>query len=162
MRAGRPVLALLVGGGVLSGCLGAVPLKPRAYDEAVRVESVAVDFRPDGSGVLDLGLSVGNPSSDAASVSSVDFELRVDGRRVAVGAQQVSVALAPEVRLPLRVFFPLASERATGGPEPVRREVRVRGGVVLRFGGTERRAPFADARVLPLAFVPPLEGPEGN
>jgi hypothetical protein len=162
MRAGRAVLALLLGGGVLSGCLGTTPLRPRAYAEAVRVESVAVDFRSDGSGVLDLALDVGNPSSDAATVSSVDFELRVDGRRVAVGAQQVAAALAPDARLPLRVLFPLASERATGGPEPLPRDVRVRGGVVLRFGGTERRAPFEDARVLPLAWVPPLTGPEGD
>jgi hypothetical protein len=160
-RVRRAVVALLCGG-VLSGCLGSVPFRPRAYDEAVRVDSVAVDFRPDGSGVLDLGLEVANPSSDAASVSSVDFELRVDGRRVAAGVQQVAVALPSDERLPLRVFFPLASEGATGGVEPVARRVRVSGGVVLRFGGTERRAPFDDARVLPLAYVPPLNGPEGN
>ncbi len=161
MRARHGVLALLVGG-ALSGCLGAVPLQPRAYERAVRVESVALDFRPDGTGVLDLGLDVGNPSSDAATVASVDFELRVDGRRVAVGAQQVATALGPDARLPVRVFFPLASERATGNGKPVPRQVRVRGGVVLRFGGTERRAPFEDARVLPLAWVPPLEGPDGD
>ncbi|MCY1016548.1 hypothetical protein [Pyxidicoccus sp. MSG2] len=157
----RAVVALLCGG-VLSGCLGSVPFRPRAYDEAVRVDSVAVDFRPDGSGVLDLGLEVANPSSDAASVSSVDFELRVDGRRMAAGVQQVAVALPSDGRLPLRVFFPLASESATGGAEPVARRVRVSGGVVLRFGGTERRAPFDDTRVLPLAYVPPLNGPEGG
>ncbi|MFP2912378.1 hypothetical protein ACLESD_46625, partial [Pyxidicoccus sp. 3LFB2] len=78
----RAVVALLLGG-VLSGCLGSVPLRPRAYEAAVRVESVAVDFRPDGSGVLDLALEVANPSSDAASVSAVDFELR--GGRAARG-----------------------------------------------------------------------------
>jgi hypothetical protein len=161
MRVRPAVLALLVGG-ALSGCLGAVPLRPRAYDTAVRVDAVAVDFRQDGTGVLDLGLEVHNPSSDAATVASVDFELRVDGRRVAVGAQQVTSALGPDARLPVRVFFPLASPRATGGGEPVPRQVRVRGGVVLRFGGTERRAPFEDARVLSLAWVPPLEGPGGD
>ncbi|MCP3139029.1 DUF4424 domain-containing protein [Pyxidicoccus xibeiensis] len=161
MRSRRAVLALLAGG-VLSGCLGAVPFRPRAYDAAVRVEAVAVDFRPDGSGVLDLALEVGNPASDAASVSSVDFELWVDGRRVASGAQQVAVALAEEGRIPLRVLFPLASEPITAGTEPVARAVRVRGGVVLRFGGTERRAPFQDERVLRLAYVPPLSGPDGD
>lgn len=158
----RGAAVALLCGGLLSGCLGSVPFRPRAYDEAVRVESVAVDFRPDGSGMLDLALEVANPSSDAASVSAVDFELRVDGRRVAAGVQQVAVALAPDGRMPLRVLFPLAGESATGGAEPVARQVRVSGGVVLRFGGTERRAPFSDRRVLSLAHVPPLQGPEGD
>ncbi|QSQ19941.1 hypothetical protein JY651_32285 [Pyxidicoccus parkwayensis] len=155
------MLALLCGG-LLSGCLGSVPLRPRAYDEAVRVDAVAVDFKPDGSGVLDLSLRVTNPSSDAASVSSVDFELRVDGRRVASGTQQVAVALSPEGAVPLRVFFPLASEPSPGGAEPEARKVRVTGGVVLRFGGTERRAPFDVTRSLSLSHVPPLNGPEGD
>lgn len=162
MRARGALFALVCG--VLAGCLGAAPLRPRAYDTAVRVESVAVDFRPDGSGVLDLALEVANPSSDAATLASVDFELRVDGRRVAVGAQQVAEALAPDARVPLRVLFPLASERPTGAGagEPAPRSVVVRGGVVLRFGGTERRAPFQDARALRLAWVPPPRGPDGD
>lgn len=161
----RPVrfaaLAALLGA-VLAGCLGSVPFRPRAYDEAVRVKEVAVDFKPDGSGLLDLALDVANPSSDAASVSSVDFELRVDGRRVASGAQQVATALAADARVPLRVLFPLAGEPTPGAAEPEAHTVRVTGGVVLRFGGTERRAPFDDTRVLRLAHVPPLNGPEGD
>ncbi|NMO14810.1 hypothetical protein HPC49_00840 [Pyxidicoccus fallax] len=163
MRARRAVLALLCGG-ALSGCLGSVPLRPRAYDEAVRVESVAVDFRPDGSGVLDVALEVTNPASEAATVAAVDFELRVDGRKVATGAQQVATALGPDAKLPLRVLFPLASEPATGAgvAEAAPRTVLVRGGVVLRFGGTERRAPFQDARRLTLAFVPPPRGPDSD
>jgi hypothetical protein len=112
--------------------------------------------------VLDLALQVTNPSSDAASVSSVDFELRVDGRRVASGTQQVAVALTQDGPMPLRVFFPLASEPTPGSAEPEAHQVRVTGGVVLRFGGTERRAPFDDTRVLQLAHVPPLNGPEGD
>ncbi|MBZ4415012.1 hypothetical protein [Myxococcus sp. RHSTA-1-4] len=165
MRARRAVLALLCGG-VLSGCLGSVPFRPRAYDEAVRVESVAVDFRPEGSGVLDLALEVSNPSSDAATLASVDFELRVDGRRVAVGSQQVASALGPDARLPLRVLFPLATDPVTGAGAdagaPALRNVTVRGGVVLRFGGTERRAPFQDERRLRLDWVPPPQGPDAD
>jgi hypothetical protein len=161
MRAGRALVAL-VGGAALSGCLGAVPFHPRAYDEAVRVKSLGVDFKQDGTGLVDLELEVHNPSSDAAALTGVDFELSVDGRRVAVGAQQVGAALAPDGMAPLRVLFPLASERATGSAEPVARRVRVTGGVVLRFGGTERRAAFEARRVLKLAWVPPLAGPESD
>ncbi|MFP2929737.1 hypothetical protein ACLESO_31995, partial [Pyxidicoccus sp. 3LG] len=108
MRSRRAVVALLCGG-VLSGCLGSVPFRPRAYDEAVRVEAVAVDFRPDGSGVLDLDLEVSNPSSDAATLSAVDFELWVDGRRVASGAQQVAAgAGGGRTHGRCGVLFPLA------------------------------------------------------
>jgi hypothetical protein len=155
-------LAALVCGTVLSGCLGAVPFRPRAYDEAVRVRDVVVDFKPDGTGLVDLDLEVHNPSSDAATLTGVDFELRVDGRRVAVGAQQVAAPLGPEATAPLRVLFPLAGETATGGAEAVARQVRVTGGVVLRFGGTERRATFEVKRELPLSWVPPPSGPESG
>ncbi|HZI11175.1 MAG TPA: hypothetical protein VE153_12365 [Myxococcus sp.] len=161
MRVRRALVALLCAG-ALPGCLGAVPLRPRAYDEAVRVKAVAVDFKPDGTGLVDLELEVHNPSSDAAILTGVDFELRVDGRRVAVGAQQVAAPLAPETTAPLRVLFPLAGEKSTGGTEAVARRVLVTGGVVLRFGGTERRAPFEAKRVLPLAWVPPPSGPESG
>jgi len=62
------------------------------------------------------------------------------------------------------VLFPLASEppTGTGASEVVLRNVTVRGGVVLRFGGTERRAPFQDERRLRLAYVPPPQGPDGD
>ncbi|QDE88574.1 hypothetical protein BHS06_06090 [Myxococcus xanthus] len=159
MRSRRAVILGLLGGGlVVSGCLGSVPFRPRAYEDAVRVVGFQVDFRQDGTGVLDLDLAVTNPASDAATLAAVDFTLRVDGRRVAVGTQQVAAPLAADGSAPLRVLFPLASARATGGPEPVPRRVQVEGGVVLRFGGTERRAPFKSERVLPLAWVPPLDG----
>jgi len=155
MGAARRALLALLAWALVSGCLGAVPLKPRAYDEAVRVEALAVDFRPDGSGVLDLDLEVTNPSSDAASLTSVDFELWVEGRRVATGAQLVDAALPPSGRAPLRVLFPLAAGRGVAVTEERPLEVRVRGGVVLRFGGTERRAPFRVQGSRKLSFVPP-------
>ncbi|MCP3103606.1 LEA type 2 family protein [Myxococcus sp. K15C18031901] len=154
MRTRRALLALLASV-ALPGCLGAVPLTPRAYDEAVRVEALAVDFRQDTSGVLDLDLSVTNPSSDAASLTSVDFELWVEGRRVATGAQLVDAALPPRGHVPLRVLFPLAAERVVPVTASHPLEVRVRGGVVLRFGGTERRAPFRVQGSRKLTFVPP-------
>ncbi|WP_141324238.1 LEA type 2 family protein [Myxococcus sp. AB025B] len=155
MRARLLVLgawAALVG----PGCLGAVPLKPRAYDEAVRVESLDVDFQADGSGLLDVGLQVRNPASDPATLTAVDFELWVDGRRVATGQQQVDAALPPQGEVPLRVLFPLAAERVAPVTGAV--PVRLRGGVVLRFGGTERRASFRAQGSRKLTHVPPLEG----
>lgn len=153
----RAVLVLAVGA-ALSGCLGVVPFQPRAYDEAARVEAVDLAFAKDGSGRLGLRLAVRNPASDAASLTRVDFELRVDGRRFAVGEQAVTVPLDPGGTTTLDVRFPLASQRATGGPQEVERRVEVRGGVVLRFGGgTERRAPFQDTRMLRLPWVPLAE-----
>ncbi|MFY1824804.1 LEA type 2 family protein [Myxococcus fulvus] len=145
-------LAALVG----PGCLGAVPLKPRAYDEAVRVESLDVDFQADGSGLLDVGLQVKNPASDPATLTSVDFELWVDGRRVATGQQHVDAALAPQGEVSVRVLFPLSAERVVPVTGAV--PVRLRGGVVLRFGGTERRASFRAQGSRKLTHVPPLEG----
>jgi hypothetical protein len=161
MHVRRALVALLCAS-ALSGCLGAVPFRPRAYDEAVRVKAVTVDFKVDGTGLVDLELEVHNPSPDAAILTGVDFELRVDGRRVAVGTQQVAAPLAPRATAPLRVLFPLAGEKPTGGSETVARRVLVTGGVVLRFGGTERRAAFEARRVLPLAWVPPPSGPESG
>ncbi|WP_342379100.1 LEA type 2 family protein [Myxococcus stipitatus] len=157
MRTRRELLGLLGGGVLASGCLGSAPFHPRAYEDAVRVESLAVDFAEDKSGLLDVGLQVKNPSSDAASVSFVDFELWVDGRRVASGQQQVDAALPPHAEIPLRVLFPLAAERVVAVPGTQALPVRVRGGVLLRFGTTERRAPFRVQGSLRLTHVPPLD-----
>ncbi|CAM4251935.1 hypothetical protein HRD49_08770 [Corallococcus exiguus] len=155
MRSRRAVLGLgLAGISCLSGCLGVVPFRPRAYDEAVRVEAMDVAFTRDGSGALTLKLQVGNPSSDAATLTRVDFDLRVDGRRVATGEQVMGVPLDGKGEVPLEVYFPLAVARGGGRPEPGSHVVRVEGGVVLRFGGSERRAPFRDTRSLDLAWVP--------
>lgn len=156
MRTRRALLVLLCGAAA-SGCLGSAPFRPRAYEDAVRVESLAVDFAEDKSGLLDLGLQVKNPSSDAASVSFVDFELWVDGRRVASGQQQVDAALPPNAEIPLRVLFPLAAERVVAVAGTQALAVRVRGGVLLRFGGTERRAPFRVQGSRRMTHVPPLD-----
>ncbi|RKG99660.1 LEA type 2 family protein [Corallococcus carmarthensis] len=156
MRSRRAVLGLL-GLAIalcLPGCLGVVPFSPRAYDEAVRVEAVDVAFTRDGSGALTLKLQVKNPSSDAATLTRVDFDLRVDGRRVATGEQVLGVPLDGQGEVPLEVSFPLAVARGGGRPEAGSHAVRVEGGVVLRFGGSERRAPFRDARSLEVAWVP--------
>ncbi|MFP2901014.1 hypothetical protein, partial [Corallococcus sp. 4LFB] len=112
MRSRRAVLgAGLAGLFLLSGCLGVVPFRPRAYDEAVRVEAVDLAFTRDGSGALTLKLQVRNPSSDAATLTRVDFDLRVDGRRVATGEQVLGVPLDGEGEVPLEVYFPLAVAR---------------------------------------------------
>ncbi|WP_375756725.1 hypothetical protein [Corallococcus exercitus] len=155
MRSRRAVLGpALAGLFLLSGCLGVVPFRPRAYDEAVRVEAVGVAFTRDGSGALTLKLQVANPSSDAATLTRVDFDLRVDGRRVATGEQVLGVPLDGQGQVPLEVSFPLAVARGGGRPETGSHAVRLEGGVVLRFGGSERRAPFRDARSLDIAWMP--------
>lgn len=155
MRSRRAVLGLGLGCALgLSGCLGVVPFSPRAYDEAVRVEAVDVAFTREGAGVLTLKLQVKNPSSDAATLVRVDFDLRVDGRRVATGEQVMGVPLDGHGEVPLEVRFPLAVARGGGRPERCSHAVRVAGGVVLRFGGSERRAPFQDARSLDIAWMP--------
>jgi hypothetical protein len=154
MRALGVALGLLL----LAGCRG-VPWRPQAYDEAVRVEALELRFAPDGSGLLTLKLEVRNPSSDLALVTGVDFDLAVDGRRLAVGLQQVEVALGAD-GLPkaVEVSFPLVSQGAAGSASHVHHQVRLRGGVLLRYGPrTERRATFQVERVMELPWLPPPE-----
>ncbi|XXF79344.1 hypothetical protein P2318_06215 [Myxococcaceae bacterium GXIMD 01537] len=152
MRLRAAVVGLL-----LTGCVG-VPWRPDAMQEAAQVEALDVRFQSDGSGALDVRLAVSNPTSDDATLGGVDFELVLDGRRFAVGAQALDVPLAAAARHTLELRFPLSSARTTGRGLAVYRAVRLTGGVVMRFGTTERRAPFRDERVKRLAWVP-LEEP---
>ncbi|RKG91606.1 hypothetical protein [Corallococcus terminator] len=155
MRSRRAVLGLVLGSAVIgSACLGVVPFQPRAYDEAVRVEAVDLTFTREGTGTLTLKLKVKNPSSDAASLTRADIDLRVDGQRMITGEQVMVVPLDGQSEVPLELSFPLAVPRSAARPEPTSHAVRVEGGVVLRFGGSERRAPFRDARVLGIAWMP--------
>jgi hypothetical protein len=146
---------------LLAGCRG-VPWRPEAYDSAARVEALELSFAPDGTGLLTLRLEVRNPSSDAALLTGVDFELVVDGRRLAVGLQQVAVPLS-EDGLPhsVELSFPLVSEGALGpGKTLLQRKVRLSGGALLRYGAnTERRAPFQLERMLRLPWLPLPEPP---
>lgn len=154
MRALGAVLGLLL----LAACRG-VPWRPEAYEEAVRVEALGLRFAPDGSGLLTLKLEVRNPSSDPAVLAGVDFDLAVDGRRLAVGLQQVEAALGEDGRArEVEVSFPLVSQGATGSASHLSHQVRVRGGVLLRYGPrTERRAAFQGERVMQLPWLPPPE-----
>ncbi|WP_225409833.1 hypothetical protein [Stigmatella hybrida] len=145
------LLALLL----LAGCRG-VSLSPVAFDEAAHVEALALSFQPDGSGLLTFRLAVHSPTSESPLLTAVDFELMVEGQRLATGLQGVEVPL--EGGGPARtveVRFPLVSGEAPGSPSPVARQVQLRGGVSLRYGGrTVRRAPFRAERLLPLPWVP--------
>jgi len=131
----------------LSGCAG-VTLRPHALDKAVRVEAVGLAFNPKGEGELTLRLEVENPTFWDAEMTGVDFELRLDGRRYAVGTRGVSQKLAADERRTLTVSFPLRSEPSS--PEAPTRTwlVEVGGGVALTFGDTVRLMPFrAERRV---------------
>jgi hypothetical protein len=144
---------------LLAGCRG-VPWRPEAYDDAVRVEAMELSFSRGGTGLLTLRLEVRNPSSDAAVLTAVDFELVVDGRRLAAGLQQVSVPLTEDgPPHSVEVFFPLVSEGAVDPRQNVLlRKVRVSGGALLRYGAsTERRAPFQLERMQKLPWVPQPE-----
>ncbi len=140
----------------LSGCAG-VTLRPRALDEAVKVEEVGLAFTPEGAGELTLRLEVENPTFWDAEVTGVDFELRMDGRRYAVGTRGVSQPLASDERRTLTVSFPLRSE-PTGSDVPPRTwRVEVGGGVALNFGGeTVRLLPFRAERTLRLLYFRPV------
>ncbi len=154
MRALGVVLGLVL----LSGCRG-VSLRPEAYEAAVRVKALDLRFAPDGSGLLTLKLEVRNPSSDLALLTGVDFELAVDGRRLAVGLQEVEVALGEDGQpQEVEVSFPLVSQGATGSASHLSHQVRVSGGVLLRYGPrTERRATFRVERDMQLPWLPPPE-----
>jgi hypothetical protein len=151
-------LGLALGLLLLAGCRG-VPWRPQAYDAAVRVEALDLRFAPDGSGLLTLKLEVRNPSSDLALMTGVDFDLAVDGRRLAVGLQQVEVALGEDgLAQAVEVSFPLVSQGAAGSVSHVHHAVRLSGGVVLRYGPrTERRATFQVERTMALPWLPPPE-----
>jgi hypothetical protein len=142
----------------LSGCRG-VPLRPEAYEAAVRVKALDLRFAPDGSGQLTLKLEVRNPTSDLALVTGVDFNLAVDGRRMAVGLQEVEVVLGEDGKAQeMEVRFPLVSQGATGSNSHLSHQVRVSGGVLLRYGlRTERRVTFRGERVMELPWLPPPE-----
>jgi hypothetical protein len=154
----RALGVVLLGWVLLSGCRG-VPLRPEAYEAAVRVKALDLRFAPDGSGLLTLKLEVRNPTSDLALVTGVDFSLSVDGRRMAVGLQEVEVALGEDGQAKeMEASFPLVSQGATGSASHLSHQVRVSGGVLLRYGPrTERRMTFQVERVMELPWLPPPE-----
>jgi hypothetical protein len=139
----------------MAGCAGGVTLRPNALDEAVRVEEMGLAFTPEGPGALTLRLAVENPTFWDAQVTGVDFELRLDGRRYAVGTRGVQQALAADERRTLTVSFPLQSE--PGGAEAPARtwHVEVGGGVALAFGETVRLLPFRAERTVRLQHFRP-------
>ncbi|WP_257453003.1 hypothetical protein [Archangium lipolyticum] len=140
----------------LSGCAG-VTLRPHALDEAVKVEDVGLSFSPKGPGELTLRLEVENPTFWDAEVTGVDFELRMDGRRYAVGTRGVSLRLASDERRALTVSFPLQSEPGGAEVPPRTWRVEVGGGVALDFGGeTVRLLPFRAERTLRLQYFRPM------
>ncbi|MDC0713734.1 hypothetical protein POL68_35030 [Stigmatella sp. ncwal1] len=151
MGARGAVLAVLL----LTGCRG-VALSPVAFDEAARVEAMALRFQPDGTGLLTLRLAVHSPTAEASTLTAVDFELVVEGQRLATGLQGLDVPLARGgSSQTVEVRFPLVSEGASGTAHPMARQVQLRGGVSLRYGvRTVRRAPFHEERLLPLPWVP--------
>ncbi|WP_224370199.1 hypothetical protein [Hyalangium versicolor] len=154
MRALGVVLGLLL----LTGCRG-VPWRYDAYDAAVRVEALDLRFAPDGTGLLALKLEVRNPSSDPALLIGVDFDLAVDGRRLAEGLQQVEVPVGEDGRAQsVEVSFPLTAQGAPGTASRLSHQVQLMGGGLLRYGPrTERRAAFRVERVMEVPWLPPPE-----
>jgi hypothetical protein len=149
----RRAFLLLVPG--LGGCAG-LTLRPSALDEAVAVRTLSLAFTPDGVGSLRLALDVDNPTAWDADVTGVDFSLKLEGRRYAVGTRGVRRALASRARQALEVSFPLRCE-PTGSSTPARVWwVRVEGAVALAFGETVRRLPFRAERYPRLAHFRPL------
>jgi hypothetical protein len=142
------------------GCAG-VTLRPHAMDEAVRVEEVGLSFSPEGLGELTLRLEVENPTFWEAEVRGVNFELRLDGRRYALGTRGVVLPLASDARHTLTVSFPLLARASEPSEAPPRAwRVEVVGGVALAFGAqgeTVRLLPFRAERTLRLVnFRPDL------
>ncbi|MGZ3461752.1 MAG: hypothetical protein ACXU86_24940, partial [Archangium sp.] len=136
-------------------CAG-VTLRPRALDEAVKVEEVGLSFTPEGSGELTLRLEVENPTFWDGTVTGVDFELRLDGKRYAVGTRGVQQPLAADEHRTLTVSFPLQSEPVEGEVPPHTWRVEVGGGVALAFGETVRLLPFRARRSLRLPYFRPV------
>ncbi len=148
-------LALLLLLPWISGCVG-VTLRPHAMDHAVRVEEVGLSFTPDGAGALTLRLDVENPTFWDAEVTGVDFELRLDGRRYAVGTRGVQSPLASDARRVLAVSFPLRCEPTAAEGRTRAWRVELGGAVALAFGERIRLLPFHAERSLRLAHFRPL------
>ncbi|MFY0525426.1 hypothetical protein ACN28I_20540 [Archangium gephyra] len=108
-----------------------------------------------------MRLEVENPTFWDGEVTGVDFELRLDGRRYAVGTRGLSgLPLAADARRTLTVSFPLQSEPTTG-EAPRTWRVEVGGGVALAFGETVRLLPFRAERYVRLRnFKPGMPRPE--
>ena len=140
----------------VGGCAG-VTLVPRALDEAVKVEQMNLAFGPDGTGTLILILSVENPTVWNAKVTGVDFELRLDGRRYAVGTRGAGLMMSPGGQSGLWVAFPLSSQPTRDEGPPHLWRVDVRGGVALAFGEMVRLLPFRTERELRLPYFRPVE-----
>ncbi len=150
----RLFLSLVPG---LVGCAG-VSLRSDALDDAVRVEDVTLVFTPKGEGSLTLVLDVDNPSAWDATLSGVDYTLRLDGRRYAVGTRGEALALAARAHQSLTVSFPLVCEPQVSQARTRSWRVAVDGAVALTFAGhTVRRLPFRDQRYLRLAHFQPLQ-----
>lgn len=151
----RLFLSLVPG---LVGCAG-VSLRSDALDDAVRVRDVTLVFTPKGEGSLTLVLDVDNPSAWDATLSGVDYTLRLDGRRYAVGTRGEALALAARAHQSLTVSFPLVCEPQGASLARTRSwRVAVDGAVALTFAGhTVRRLPFRDQRDLRLARFQPLQ-----
>ncbi|ATB31323.1 hypothetical protein [Melittangium boletus] len=151
----RRAFLLLVPG--LAGCAG-VTLRSGALDEAARVRELGLAFTPKGSGALSLALDVDNPTLWDAVITGVDYTLRLDGRRYAVGTRGVQETLASRERRALSLSFPLNSEpTGLNGAEARTWWVQVEGTVVLAFAGsTVRRMPFQAERFLRLPHFRPI------
>ncbi len=110
----------------------------------VEVEELELRFEGDNAGLLELSLSVLNPSTQAATASEVDWELWVEGRRFATGMQSVAVPVPPGERARVQLQIPLAFRRRTLVTELRPVELGVRGEVAvgerpLKFERLEHR-----------------------
>ncbi|WP_331113574.1 hypothetical protein [Archangium sp.] len=131
-------------------------LRPHALDEAVRVEEVGLVFTPEGAGELTLRLAVENPTFWDGQVTGVDFELRLDGRRYAVGTRGVQLPLAADEHRTFTVSFPLQLESDSAELPTRSWRVEVGGGVALAFGETVRLMPFRAERYIRLEHFRPV------
>jgi hypothetical protein len=149
----RAFLLLLPG---VAGCVG-MTFRPNALDEAVRVEEFRLSFTDKGEGELSLFLDVSNPTFWDATVTGVDFELALDGRRYAVGTRGLlsPVMTSNESRV-FVVHFPLRCEPTADAGRSRAWRVEVKGSVGLSFGERVRRMPFHAGRDLRLVHFRPL------
>ena len=149
-----PAILLLLA----AGCAAPRSRVTQAFPGEVQVRGLALSFDEPGAGRLQFELSlegVGEP----AEAQAVDWELWLDNRYFAAGAEKVALAVPPqgEVSLPLQLQLHFPKMPVAG--EPQRLKVSTRGGVVLRGGAREERHPFSATALLRVERVPVLEAP---
>jgi len=125
----------------------------------VEVRGASAEFPSDGRGLFSLQLQVSNVGQPAA-VTGVEWEIWIGARWFALGTAPLSRLLSRDETAQLSMELPVAFDQRVV-PGPSRLQLRVRGRLLAKLGGEERRWPF-EARLTVLSDGAPRLEPSGR